>query len=43
MADHKLEGFLGAKDKSYNHGSICLQTTKQKHITNLEILAHHLQ
>ena len=43
MANHKLKGFLFVKDKSYNYGSSCLQTSKQKHIIDLEILAQHLQ
>ena len=43
MSDHKLNGFLGAKDKSYNHGSNFSQIAKQNHIIDLEILAQHLQ
>ena len=43
MVNHKLKGFLFAKEKSYNHGSSCLQTSKQKRIIDLEILAQHLQ
>ena len=41
--DQKLKGFLGAEYKSYNHGSSCSQTAKQKRIIDLEILAQHLQ
>ena len=43
MTDQKLKGFLGAKDKSSNHGLSCSQTAKQKHIIDLHILAYHLQ
>ena len=43
MAKHKLKDFLGAKDKSNNHSSSSSQTTKQKRIIDLEILALHLQ
>ena len=43
MADHKLKGVLGAKDKSSNHGSSSSKSTKEKHIIDLEILAQHLQ
>ena len=43
MADHKLKGFLGAKYKSCNHGSSCLQTAKKKRMIDLKILAQHLQ
>ena len=43
MVDQMLKGFIGAKDKSYNHGLSCSQTGKQKHIIDLEIVAQHLQ
>ena len=43
MADQNLRGVLGSKYKSYNYGSSCSQTAKQKHIADLETLTQHLQ
>ena len=43
MANHKLKGVLGARDKSSSHGSSCSLAMEKKFITNLEILVHHLQ
>ena len=43
MVDQNLRGVLGYKYKSYNYGSSCSQTSKQKHIDDLETLAQYLQ
>ena len=43
MADQNLRAVLGSKYKSYNYGSSCSQTAKQKRIVDLETLAQHLQ
>ena len=46
MADRNLRGVHGSKHKSYNYGSSCSQTSKQKHMmiyVDLDTLAQHLQ
>ena len=43
MADQNLRGVLGSEYKSHNYGSSCSQTSKQKHIVDLETLTQHLQ
>ena len=43
MADHNLKGFLGAGDKSSNHGSSSSQSPMQKRIDDLETLIQRLQ
>ena len=43
MADHKLKGVLGARDKRSGHGLSCSLAMEEKHITDLEILAQHLR
>ena len=43
MANHKLKGVLGARDKCSSHGLSCSLAMEEKHIADLEILAQHLQ
>ena len=43
MVDQDLTSVLGSKHKTYNYGSSCSQTAKQKHTADLETLAQHLQ
>ena len=43
MANQKLKGVLGTRGKSSSLGTSCSQTAKRKRITDLEILARHLQ
>ena len=43
MADHKLKGILGTRDKTSNHGSSSSQSPKQKCIDDLETLVQRLQ
>ena len=43
MADHKLKGVLGARDKHSSHGLSCSLALEEKHIADLEILAQHLR
>ena len=43
MADHKLKGILGSRDKSPNHGSSGSQSPLQKRVVDLESVVHRLQ
>ena len=43
MADHKLKGVLGARDKISSHGLSRSLAMEEKHIIDLETLAQHLQ
>ena len=43
MVDHKLKGVLGARDKISSHVLNRSLAMEEKHITNLETFAQHLQ
>ena len=43
MADHKLKGVLGARDKRSSHGFSRSLTMVERRIADIKILSQHLQ